>query len=218
MNFTDIKGKPCRIMWSQRDPSMRRSGVGNIFVKNLHEGIDNKQLYDTFSLFGNILSCKVVTDKETGLSKGYGYVHYETNEAAKNAIEKLDGMLIDGKEVNVGVFMRRDNRPDAQAFTNVFLKNIPFEWDEKRLENEFEVFGEIASVSISMGRRKRLVKKVAKAPVLPPAVEDKKEEGAAAEDKKEEEGEKKEEEAAEEKVSLMLMHIILCARRVCNKY
>lgn len=199
MNFTDIKGKPCRIMWSQRDPSMRRSGVGNIFVKNLHEGIDNKQLYDTFSLFGNILSCKVVTDKETGLSKGYGYVHYETNEAAKNAIEKLDGMLIDGKEVNVGVFMRRDNRPDAQAFTNVFLKNIPFEWDEKRLENEFEVFGEIASVSISMGRRKRLVKKVAKAPVLPPAVEDKKEEGAAAEDKKEEEGEKKEEEAAEEK-------------------
>ena len=193
MNFTEIKGKPCRIMWSQRDPSMRRSGVGNIFVKNLHEGIDNKQLYDTFSLFGNILSCKVVTDKETGLSKGYGYVHYETNEAAKNAIEKLDGMLIDGKEVQVGVFMRRDNRPDAQAFTNCFIKNIPFDWDEKKLESEFEKFGEIVSVSISMGRRKRLPKKVAKAPA--PA-EKKEEEGA--EDAKEE-GEKKEEGAAEEK-------------------
>jgi len=185
MNFTDIKGKPCRIMWSQRDPSVRRSGVGNIFVKNLHEGIDNKQLYDTFSLFGNILSCKVVTDKETGLSKGYGYVHYETNEAAASAIEKLDGMLIDGKEVQVGVFMRRDNRPDAQAFTNCFLKNIPLEWDEKRLTEEFEKFGEIVSVTISMGRRKRFPKKVKAAEKQK---EEKKEEESEAEvvEKKEE--------------------------------
>jgi polyadenylate-binding protein len=133
--------------------------VGNIFVKNLHESIDNKQLFDTFSLFGNILSCKVVTDKSTGLSQGYGYVHYETAEAAKSAIEKLDGMLIDGKEVQVGEFLRRDTRPDATAFTNVFIKNLPYEWDVDKLTREFEKFGEIASVSISMGRRKRIVKK-----------------------------------------------------------
>lgn len=115
---------------------MRRSGVGNIFVKNLHEGIDNKQLYDTFSLFGNILSCKVVTDKETGLSKGYGYVHYETAEAAAQAIEKLDGMLIDGREVQVGVFMRRDTRPGGREgeWTNIFVKNLPFEWDDDKLK------------------------------------------------------------------------------------
>jgi polyadenylate-binding protein len=95
MNYISIRDRPCRIMWSQRDPSLRKSGVGNIFVKNLHESIDNKQLYDTFSLFGNILSCKVVTDPETGASKGYGYVHYETAEAADAAISKLDGMLIE---------------------------------------------------------------------------------------------------------------------------
>ncbi|GAX12058.1 polyadenylate-binding protein [Fistulifera solaris] len=154
MNFSMIKSKPCRIMWSQRDPSLRRSGVGNIFVKNLHESIDNKQLYDTFSLFGNILSCKVVTDRETGGSKGYGYVHYETAEAANAAIEKLHGMLIDGQEVQVGHFMRRNDRPDVNAWTNCYVKNIPYEWDDNRLEQEFAQFGEVISAAVSKGVRK----------------------------------------------------------------
>lgn len=154
MNFSMIKGKPCRIMWSQRDPSLRRSGVGNIFVKNLHESIDNKQLYDTFSLFGNILSCKVVTDRENGKSKGYGYVHYETAEAANAAIEKLDGMLIDGQEVQVGHFMRRNDRPDVNAWTNCYVKNIPYEWDDDRLKEEFKQFGEIVSAAVARGLRK----------------------------------------------------------------
>ena len=191
MNFTDIKGKACRIMWSQRDPSVRRSGLGNIFVKNLQENIDNKQLYDTFSLFGNILSCKVVCDKETGKSKGYGYVHYETNEAAANAIEKLDGMLIDGKEVQVGIFQRRDTRPDQASWTNCFIKNIPYDWDEDRLRKEFESFGEIASVSISMGKRRVFPKKKK----VEENEEGKDEEGA--EKKEGEEGEEKQEEGAE---------------------
>jgi polyadenylate-binding protein len=158
MNFSVIKNKPCRIMWSQRDPSLRRSGVGNIFVKNLHESIDNKQLYDTFSLFGNILSCKVVVDRETGKSKGYGYVHYETAEAASAAIDKLDGMLIDGQEVQVGVFMRRNERPGQNEWTNCYVKKVPLEWDDERLMKEFSQFGEVISASIAKGIQKVIKK------------------------------------------------------------
>ena len=59
MNYDQVKGRPIRIIWSQQDPALRRSGVGHISIANLDKAIDNKALYDTFSAFGNILSCKV---------------------------------------------------------------------------------------------------------------------------------------------------------------
>lgn len=149
MNFDVLKGRPIRIMWSQRDPSLRRSGVGNIFIKNLDKTIDNKSMYDTFSAFGNILSCKVATD-ETGQSKGYGFVHFETEEAANNAILKVNGMLLNGKKVYVGKFIPRKEREKdlgekAKHFTNVYIKNFGDDLDDEKLRDMFEAYGKITS-------------------------------------------------------------------------
>ncbi|XP_063156121.1 polyadenylate-binding protein 1-like [Candoia aspera] len=153
MNFEVIKGRPIRIMWSQRDPGLRKSGVGNIFIKNLDDSIDNKALYDTFSAFGNILSCKVVCD-ENG-SRGYGFVHFETHEAANRAIETMNGMLLNDRKVFVGHFKSRREREaeygaKAMEFTNVYIKNFGDDMTDERLQEIFSKFGKTLSVKVMM--------------------------------------------------------------------
>merc|ERR1719189_1475465 len=152
MNYDPIKGRPIRIMWSQRDPSLRKSGVGNIFIKNLDKSIDNKALYDTFSAFGNILSCKVAQDADGG-SKGYGFVHFKTEEAAMNAIQKVNGMLLNEKKVFVGRFVPRKEREKelgekAKKFTNVYIKNFGEDLGDEKLKEVFSKFGKITSYKV----------------------------------------------------------------------
>lgn len=155
MNYDPIKGRPMRIMWSQRDPTLRRTGVGNIFIKNLDKNIDNKALYDTFSAFGNILSCKVEND-DKGQSKGFGFVHFETKEAAQEAIVKVNGMMLNDKKVFVGEFMSKRERVEKMGdqrkkFKNVFVKNFGDSLDDDKLRELFETCGEITSAVAMKG-------------------------------------------------------------------
>jgi len=154
LNYTLIKGRPCRIMWSQRDPALRKTGQGNVFIKNLDNAIDNKALHDTFAAFGPILSCKVAQD-EMGASKGYGFVHYETNEAASNAIKHVNGMLLNEKKVFVGHHIAKRDRmskfEEMKAnFTNIFVKNVNPDATEDEFRTLFEKYGEITSASLTM--------------------------------------------------------------------
>ena len=153
LNYTLIKGRPCRIMWSQRDPALRKTGQGNVFIKNLDVAIDNKALHDTFAAFGNILSCKVAQD-ESGASKGYGFVHYETDEAASQAIKHVNGMLLNEKKVFVGHHIPKKDRQSKfeemkANFTNIYVKNIPTEATDEEFRDLFEKFGDVTSASLA---------------------------------------------------------------------
>ncbi|GAB1287179.1 Polyadenylate-binding protein [Apodemus speciosus] len=151
MNFEMIKGQPIRIMWSHRDPGLRKSGMGNIFIKNLENSIDNKALYDTFSTFGSILSSKVVYNEHG--SRGFGFVHFETNEAAQKAINTMNGMLLNDRKVFVGHFKSRQKREAelgarALGFTNIYVKNLHVDMDEQGLQDLFSQFGKMQSVKV----------------------------------------------------------------------
>ncbi|KAL8358296.1 hypothetical protein RB601_009621 [Gaeumannomyces tritici] len=153
LNYTLIKGRPCRIMWSQRDPALRKTGQGNVFIKNLDVAIDNKALHDTFAAFGNILSCKVAQD-EHGNSKGYGFVHYETDEAASQAIKHVNGMLLNEKKVYVGHHIPKKDRQSKfeemkANFTNIYVKNIQLDVTDDDFRALFEKFGHVTSSSLA---------------------------------------------------------------------
>ncbi|KAK3316371.1 Polyadenylate-binding protein, cytoplasmic and nuclear [Apodospora peruviana] len=153
LNYTLIKGRPCRIMWSQRDPALRKTGQGNVFIKNLDVAIDNKALHDTFAAFGNILSCKVAQD-EHGNSKGYGFVHYETDEAAAQAIKHVNGMLLNEKKVYVGHHIPKKDRQSKfeemkANFTNVYIKNLAPDVSDDEFRDLFEKFGDVTSSSVA---------------------------------------------------------------------
>lgn len=153
LNYAEIKGRPCRIMWSQRDPASRKNGSGNIFIKNLHADIDNKTLHDTFASFGNILSCKIATDAQ-GNSKGFGFVHYDNSESAQDAIESVNGMLLNDLEVYVGPHILKKDRESKwqeliENFTNIYVKNFPVEWSKEELESKFAECGPITSIFLS---------------------------------------------------------------------
>lgn len=80
----------------------------NIFVAGLSYSISEAELGDLFAEYGEIESVKVVLDRETGRSKGYGFVEMADEEAGKKAIDALNGVEIEGRTIAVSVARPRE--------------------------------------------------------------------------------------------------------------
>ena len=89
----------------------------NIFIAGLSYNVNDTDLQDLFQEYGEISSAKVVMDRMTGKSKGYGFVEMEDNEAANKAIAELNGAEYDGRTISVSEARPREERP-ARSFNN----------------------------------------------------------------------------------------------------
>lgn len=72
-----------------------------IYVGNLSFSMREESLKDIFAAFGDVESCKLIIDRETGRSKGFGFVEMQTSEQAHEAITNLDGKEVEGRNLRV---------------------------------------------------------------------------------------------------------------------
>ena len=147
LSYRPIKGKPARIMWAQRDPFSRRSGVGNLCFKNLYSGVDIRTLWETCSNFGTVVSVKLPEGAD-GKPLSIAFVQYESDDSANKALEILNGMDFQGKPLIVERYIKKADRQKAKTWSNVFIKNLPPSWDEAKLRALCGRFGKITSAAV----------------------------------------------------------------------
>lgn len=110
-NGLKLFGKPMRVNMAAKDSAQDRQQQeywANLFVGNLDKEVDEKLLYDTFSRFGPVISAKIMTDPETGQSKGFGFVTFDTFEAADLAIETMNGQFLCNRPIHVSYAFKKD--------------------------------------------------------------------------------------------------------------
>ncbi len=84
-----------------------------LFVGGLPWSVTDQELQDMFAAHGAVASARVITDKFTGRSKGFGFVEYSNDEDADKAIKALDGSDIQGRKIVVNVARPMEDRPQG---------------------------------------------------------------------------------------------------------
>jgi RNA recognition motif-containing protein len=90
----------------------------NIFVSHLSFGLKSEDLQEAFEAYGDVISARIITDKFTGRSRGFGFVEMSNDRSAEEAINALNGAELDGKTISVAEARPKDERPARKAPTN----------------------------------------------------------------------------------------------------
>ena len=88
----------------------------NIYISNLSYGVADGDLKQLFAEYGEVSSAKVITDRYTGRSKGFGFVEMPDNEASQKAIAELNQAEYDGKVIAVAEARPREERPKRSEY------------------------------------------------------------------------------------------------------
>ena len=79
-----------------------------LYVGNLSYNTGDQDLRDAFSPYGNVQSASVVIDRDSGQSRGFGFVEYGSSAEAQQAVEAMNGMMVDGRNLNVNIARPRE--------------------------------------------------------------------------------------------------------------
>lgn len=117
----------------------------NLIVNYLPQQMTDEQFEDLFKKFGSMKSCKIVRNRVSGYSYGFGFVDFETHEQAIKAINELNGHELETKKIKVA-FARPAGQDIKQA--NLYIKNVPNEWNQDDVKKVFEPYGNIIQVRV----------------------------------------------------------------------
>jgi nucleolin len=146
-----------------------KEATANLFVGNLSWNIDEEWLTREFEEFGELQGVRIITDRDSGRSKGFGYVEFTNAENGAKALEGRNGYELDGRGLRVDFSAPRDNNAQtpqqkqndrAAKFGDVknppaqtlFVGNISFEADESTLTEYFQEHGSINSIRLPTDR------------------------------------------------------------------
>uniref|UniRef100_A0A7N0RCD5 Splicing factor 3B subunit 4 n=2 Tax=Kalanchoe fedtschenkoi TaxID=63787 RepID=A0A7N0RCD5_KALFE len=115
LNMIKLYGKPIRVNKASQDKKSLDVGA-NLFIGNLDMDVDEKLLYDTFSAFGVIVSNpKIMRDPDTGNSRGFGFVSYDSFEASDAAIESMNGQYLCNRQITVSYAYKKDTKGERHG-------------------------------------------------------------------------------------------------------
>ncbi|CAN8268649.1 unnamed protein product [Cochlearia groenlandica] len=87
-----------------------------LFVGGLSWGTDEQSLKQAFSNFGNVTEATVIADRETGRSRGFGFVSFDSDDSANSAVAEMDGKELNGRNIRVNIANERPSAPRSSSF------------------------------------------------------------------------------------------------------
>lgn len=131
-------------------PKMASSSISktNLIINYLPQNLTDDEFKSMFLSIGPLVSSKVVRDKATGMSYGFGFVEFVHECDAARAVSSLDGLHMQNKRIKVAHANKNEDGEDKG--TNIYIKNIPKEYTEKELNEVFKPYGTITQSKILM--------------------------------------------------------------------
>jgi RNA recognition motif-containing protein len=108
--------------------------MNKLYVGNLSYSTRDQELREAFSPHGNVVSASVVIDRESGQSRGFGFVEYSGDEEAQRAANTMNGTVLDGRTLNVNIARPRDGGRDGGGGGGA--RRVPRKRPRQRLVNQ----------------------------------------------------------------------------------